>query len=168
MDPLVEIAKRAVEEFISKRTVLRPPDPLTPVMSEKAGVFVCLKKEGQLRGCIGTFMPCCGNVAEETIKNAICAATEDPRFSLVAKKELPFITYSVDVLSPPEKISDPTELDPKTYGVIVVKGGMRGLLLPDLEGVETVEEQVRIAKMKAGIDPAESADIYRFKVRRYH
>jgi AMMECR1 domain-containing protein len=113
-------------------------------------------------------LPCCRNVAEETIKNAICAATEDPRFSLVAKEELPSITYSVDVLSPPEKISDPAELDPKKYGVIVVKGGMRGLLLPDLEGVETVEEQVRIAKMKAGIDPSESTDIYRFKVRRYH
>ena len=121
-----------------------------------------------MRGCIGTFLPCCGNVAEETIKNAICAATEDPRFSLVTKEELPFITYSVDVLSPPEKISDPKELDPKKYGVIVVKGGMKGLLLPDLEGVETVEEQVRIAKMKAGIDLAESADIYRFRVRRYH
>jgi len=168
MDPLVELAKRAVEEFISKRKVIRPPDHLTPLMCEKAGVFVCLKKEGQLRGCIGTFLPCCGNVAEETIKNAICAATEDPRFSLVTKEELPFITYSVDVLSPPEKISDPKELDPKKYGVIVVKGGMKGLLLPDLEGVETVEEQVRIAKMKAGIDLAESADIYRFRVRRYH
>ncbi|HUO77063.1 MAG TPA: AmmeMemoRadiSam system protein A [Thermodesulfovibrionales bacterium] len=168
MDPLVELAKRAVEELILKKRGIQPPDPLTPVMSEKAGVFVCLKKEGQLRGCIGTFLPCCGNVAEETIKNAICAATEDPRFPLVAKEELPFITYSVDVLSPPEKISDPKELDPKKYGVIVVKGGMRGLLLPDLEGVETVEEQVRIAKMKAGIDPSESADIYRFEVRRYH
>lgn len=168
MDPLVELAKRAVEEFISKRNVVRPPDALNPVMSEKAGVFVCLKKEGQLRGCIGTFLPCCGNVAEETIKNALCAATEDPRFSIVTKEELPFITYSVDVLSPPEKVSDPKELDPKKYGVIVVKGGMRGLLLPDLEGVETVEEQVRIAKMKAGIDPAEGVDIYRFKVRRYH
>ena len=168
MDPLVELARRAVEEFISKKTVVRPPETLTPLMSEKAGVFVCLKKGGQLRGCIGTFLPCCGNVAEETVKNAICAATEDPRFSLVTKEELPLITYSVDVLSPPEKISDLKELDPKKYGIIVVKGGMRGLLLPDLEGVETVEEQVRIAKMKAGIDPAERADIYRFEVRRYH
>ena len=168
MDPLVELAKRAVEEFISKRKVVRPPETLTSVMSERAGVFVCLKKEGQLRGCIGTFSPCCGNVAEETIKNAICAATEDPRFSLLAKEELPFIAYSVDVLSSPEKISDPKELDPKKYGVIVVKGGMKGLLLPDLEGVETVEEQLRIAKMKAGIDSTESADIYRFKVRRYY
>jgi AmmeMemoRadiSam system protein A len=168
MDPLVELAKSAVEEFVSKRKVIRPPETPTPEMSEQAGVFVCLKKEGQLRGCIGTFLPCCGNVAEETIKNAICAATEDPRFSLVAKEELPFITYSVDVLSPPEKISDPKELDPRKYGIIVVKGGMRGLLLPDLEGVETVEEQLRIAKMKAGIGPEESVDIYRFEVRRYH
>lgn len=168
MDPLVELAKRAVEDFISKKKVIRPPEILTPVMSEKAGVFVCLKKDGQLRGCIGTFLPCCGNVAEETIKNAICAATEDPRFSLLTQEELPFIAYSVDVLSPPEKVSDPRELDPRRYGVIVAKAGMKGLLLPDLEGVETVEEQLRIAKMKAGIDPSESADIYRFMVRRYH
>jgi len=168
MDPLVELAKKAVEEFVSKRKVIQPPETLTPVMSEQAGVFVCLKKERQLRGCIGTFSPCCRNVAEEIIKNAICAAAEDPRFSLVTKEELPFITYSVDILSPPEKISSQKELDPKKYGVIVVKGGMKGLLLPDLEGVETVEEQVRIAKMKAGIDPEENADIYRFKVRRYH
>ncbi|HXX53524.1 MAG TPA: AmmeMemoRadiSam system protein A [Thermodesulfovibrionales bacterium] len=168
MDPLAELAMSAVQEFISKRKVIRPPEVLTPEMSRQAGVFVCLKKGDQLRGCIGTFMPCCRNIAEETIKNAICAATEDPRFSLVTKEELPLITYSVDVLSPPERISSQKDLDPKKYGVIVVKGRMKGLLLPDLDGVDTVEEQVRIAKMKAGIGLEENVDIYRFEVRRYH
>lgn len=168
MHPLVELAKKAVEEYIGNGKVIKAPNPLTPEMKEKAGVFICLKKRGQLRGCIGTFMPCHDNVADEIIRNAICASTGDPRFSLVTKEELPDLKYSVDVLSAPEKISDVKELNPKKYGVIVVKGGLKGLLLPDLEGVETAGEQIRIAKMKAGIGPYEAVDIYRFEVKRYH
>lgn len=168
MHPLVELAKRAVEEYIVKGKIISPPKDLTPEMNEKAGVFVSLKKHGQLRGCIGTFMPVCRNVAEEIIRNAISAATEDPRFYPVEEGELPDLRYSVDLLSPPEKVSGTGELDPERYGVIVVSGGRKGLLLPDLEGVDTVEEQIRIAKMKAGIGPDEDVDIYRFEVRRYH
>jgi AmmeMemoRadiSam system protein A len=168
MHPLAELAKNAVEEYVSKRKVISCPEVLTAGMKEKAGVFICLKKHDQLRGCIGTFMPCRENVAEEIIRNAICAASEDPRFSLVTVEELPHLTYTVDVLSSPEKITDKRELDPKRYGVIVVREGMKGLLLPDLEGVDTVEDQLRIAKMKAGISPHEDVDIYRFEVRRYH
>lgn len=168
MHPLVVLAKNAVERYVMEREVIPCPEILTPEMGERAGVFICLKKSGQLRGCIGTFMPRCRNVAEEIITNAICAATEDPRFSLVAAQELPYLAYTVDVLSSPEKISRKEELDPKRYGVIVVKGGMRGLLLPDLEGVETAEEQIRIAKMKAGIALGEDVEIYRFEVRRYN
>ena len=168
MHPLVELAKKAVEEYATNGRIIPPSEPLTPEMEEKAGVFICLKKHGQLRGCIGTFMPRFNNVAEEIIRNAISASTDDPRFSLVTKEELPDIEYSVDVLTPPEKISDMTELDPRKYGVIVSKGGMRGLLLPDLEGVETAEEQVRIAKIKAGMDSDEKSDIFRFEVKRYH
>jgi AmmeMemoRadiSam system protein A len=168
MHPLVELAKKSVEGFVIDRKVIPCPADLTPEMKEKAGVFVCLKKHGQLRGCIGTFMPCRKNVAEEIIRNAICAASEDPRFSLVTKEELPDLTYTVDVLAPPEKIADARDLDPKRYGVIVAKEGLRGLLLPDLEGVETAEEQIRIAKMKASIGAEEEVDIYRFEVKRYH
>ena len=168
MHPLAGLAKKAVEEFVTDRKIIPCPEEMTPEMKEKAGVFICLKKHGQLRGCIGTFMPCRKNVAEEIIRNAICAATEDPRFSLVTKEELPHLTYTVDVLSPPEKISDVSELDPRRYGVIVVSGGSKGLLLPDLEGVDTAEEQIRIAKMKAGIGLDRQVDIYRFEVRRYH
>lgn len=167
MHPLVELAKRAVEEYVSRGKTLLLPDTLTPEMRERAGVFVCLKREGQLRGCIGTFLPSCGNVAEEILRNAICAATEDPRFLPVSKEELPSLHYSVDILTAPEKVRGREDLDPRRYGVIVVSRGMRGLLLPDLEGINTVDEQIRIAKMKAGIGPGDPADLYRFEVRRY-
>lgn len=168
MHPHVVLAKNTIEQFIATGRLISTPEELTPEMKAKAGVFVSLKKHGQLRGCIGTFMPVRKNVAEEIIRNAIAAATEDPRFKPVEKNELPDLVYSVDVLSPPEKVNDIKALDPKKYGIIVAKGNRRGLLLPDLEGVDTVEEQLRIAKMKAGIDMDEIIDVFRFEVRRYH
>ncbi len=167
MHPLVKLAKRAIDEYVRSGRSVPVPMSLTPEMEERAGVFVCLKKDGQLRGCIGTFMPVCANVAEEIIRNAICAASQDPRFHPVGEEEIASLEYSVDVLSAPERIRDIKDLDPKKYGVIVAKSGLRGLLLPDLEGVDTVEEQLRIAKMKAGIGPDEDTDIYRFEVKRY-
>lgn len=167
MHPVVELAKKAVEEYIRTGRAILLPETLTPEMKEQAGVFVCLKKGGQLRGCIGTFMPVCNNVAEEIIRNAICAASQDPRFLPVGEKEVASLEYSVDVLSAPERIRDIEDLDPRRYGVIVARGGLKGLLLPDLEGVDTAEEQLKIAKMKAGIGPREDVDIYRFEVKRY-
>jgi len=168
MHPVVELARKAVEEHVRYGKTLPLPEVLSLEMKEKAGVFVCLKMHGQLKGCIGTFMPCCNTVADEIIRNAISAATQDPRFFPVGKDDLPFLEYSVDILSSPEKIRDVKDLDPKKYGVIVVKGGMKGLLLPDLEGVDTAEEQIRIAKMKAGMGQDDDAEIYRFEVRRFH
>ena len=167
MHPLVELAKKSIETYVSDGRVEKPPETPLPDMTEKAGVFVCLKKHGQLRGCIGTFMPSYDNIAVETIMNAIAAATKDPRFHPVEKSELRELDYSVDVLSPPEKVSDIKELDPRKYGVIVVSGHRRGLLLPDLEGVNTVEEQLKIARMKADILPHEEVEIYRFEVKRF-
>ncbi|MDI6801676.1 MAG: AmmeMemoRadiSam system protein A [Thermodesulfovibrionales bacterium] len=168
MHPYVEVAKRAVERYVKYKKMLDTPKELPSDMQRSAGVFVCLKKHGELRGCIGTFLPCEENIYKEIVRNAIAAAKKDPRFYPVQEDELDEITYSVDVLSEPEKIGDISELDPKKYGVIVVKGYRKGLLLPDLEGVDTVEEQLRIAKMKAGIDPAEEdVEIYRFTVERY-
>jgi AmmeMemoRadiSam system protein A len=167
MHPVVELAKKAVEEYIRTGRAILLPETLTPEMKEQAGVFVCLKKGGQLRGCIGTFMPVCNNVAEEIIRNAISAASQDPRFLPVGEKEVASLEYSVDVLSAPERIRDIEDLDPRRYGVIVARGGLKGLLLPDLEGVDTAEEQLKIAKMKAGIGPREDVDIYRFEVKRY-
>jgi AmmeMemoRadiSam system protein A len=167
MHPLVEFAKKSVETYIRKGKTIRPEGPLPPELAEKAGVFVCLKKSGELRGCIGTYLPSCDSVANETITNAISAATRDPRFQPVSEDELDKLSYSVDVLSCPEKVSSIAELDPRKYGVIVVSGFRRGLLLPDLEGVDTVEDQLRITKLKAGILPHEEVEIYRFEVKRY-
>ncbi len=167
MHPLVRLAREAVEEYVRHGRVVSPPQELTPEMRQRAGVFVSIKKQGQLRGCIGTIAPTTGSVAEEVIKNAIAAATEDPRFYPVRPEELDELIYSVDVLSEPERVSGPEDLDPKKYGVIVVKGYRKGLLLPDLEGVDTVQEQLRIAKLKAGIGEDEDCEIYRFTVKRY-
>jgi AmmeMemoRadiSam system protein A len=167
MAGLVELARKSVEEFVRNKKIIPAPGQLTSEMSEKAGVFVCIKKGAQLRGCIGTFQPCYSNVALETIRNAVCAATQDPRFPPVSEGELESLSYSVDVLTSPEKVEDTSQLDPKEFGVIVAAGQRRGLLLPDLEGVNSVEEQIRIAKMKAGIGPHEDAEIFRFRVKRF-
>lgn len=165
--PLVKLAKDAIKEYVKSRRIINAPDELAEEMKAQAGVFVSLKKRGQLRGCIGTFTPTAKNIAEEIIHNAISAATRDPRFQPVGPSELDEIDYSVDVLSEPEKISGPEELDPKRYGVIVKSGMRKGLLLPDIEGVDTVEEQIDIAKSKAGIYTDEDVELYRFEVKRY-
>lgn len=168
MHPYVELAKRTVEDFV--RNGIKPsiPQKIPEDMKRKAGVFVSIKKKGQLRGCIGTFLPSTENIYTEIQRNAIASATEDPRFSPVHPSELPELEYSVDILSPPEPVTTIDELDPKKYGVIVVQGHKRGLLLPDLQGVDTVDEQLRIAKLKAGIDIYDSdVEIYKFKVERY-
>jgi AmmeMemoRadiSam system protein A len=167
MHAIVELARRSVEEFVRNGKTVSLHEPLPAEMRAKAGVFVCIKKHGELRGCIGTFLPCCDNVAAETVRNAISAAIQDPRFRPVAADELDQLSYSVDVLSPPEKVQDLSELDPKEFGVIVSCGNRRGLLLPDLEGVDSVEEQLRITRMKAGIMPDEEVEIFRFRVERY-
>jgi len=166
MHPLAQLARKAVEGYIEGHRVVDPGE-LVPEMKERAGVFVSLKKHGQLRGCIGTFEPVQPNVAEEVIRNAISSATADPRFSPVRPRELSELEYSVDVLTSPEPVEDKSMLDPKKYGVIVEAGRRRGLLLPDLEGVDSVDMQVDICRQKAGISAAESVRLYRFQVRRY-
>ena len=134
----------------------------------KAGVFVSIHKNGALRGCIGTISPVCETVAEEIVRNAVSAGAYDPRFPAVREPELPYLSYSVDVLGEAEPVEDTGELDARRYGVIVTKGRKRGLLLPDLDGVDTVEEQLRIARQKAGIRE-EDADVAveRFEVIRH-
>lgn len=165
-DIYVELARRAVEEYVRHGRRITPPEELAEGLRRRAGAFVSIKKRGELRGCIGTFLPTQENLAEEIITNAISSATRDYRFPPVAPEELGELEYSVDILTPPEPAII-EELDPKRYGVLVESGGRRGLLLPDLEGVETVEEQVEIAKRKAGIAPDEPVQIYRFEVERH-
>src|ERR1700690_168774 len=168
MHPYAELAKNAVEEYVRNGNILAAPEEMPADMLRRAGVFICLKVHGHLRGCIGTFQPCSKNLYQEIVRNSISASAEDPRFSLVTPNELDDIAYTVDVLSEPEKVVQLSQLDPKKYGVIVVKGPRRGLLLPDLEGVNSVEEQLRITKTKAGIPPGdEDVEILRFTVDRY-
>ena len=167
MHPLVKLAKNTVETYVEEGKTPKPPDELTPEMKEKAGVFVSLHKSGELRGCIGTFEPAAKNVAEEIISNAISSATRDPRFPPVAPEELGQLEYSVDVLTTPKPVKDKSRLDPKKYGVIVQCGFRRGLLLPDLEGVDTVDYQIDICRQKAGIASDEAIKLYRFEVKRY-
>lgn len=168
MHPLVRLAKDAIELYVRTGAVLPVPDSLSPEMQGRAGVFVSLKVRGMLRGCIGTFQPCEPTVAQEIVRNAISAATCDPRFQPVRTPELPDLEYSVDVLTEPEQISDTKDLDPKRYGVIVQCGRRRGLLLPDLEGVDTAEQQIGISMQKAGIPAGSEVTLFRFEVKRYH
>jgi AmmeMemoRadiSam system protein A len=168
MSPLVALAHKAVEEYVKRGEVILPPKELTPEMKDKAGVFVSIHENNELRGCIGTFEPAYRNVAQEIIHNAILASTEDPRFLPIREEELPLLDISVDVLTKPEPVKGVSELDAKKYGVIVGCGHRRGLLLPDLEGVNTPEEQINICRMKGGIGESEAVKLYRFEVKRYH
>lgn len=160
----VDIAKEAIEEYLKTGRKIKVKYDKTNQQNLK-GVFVSLKKKGQLRGCIGTIR---GRypLEEEIVNNAIAAATEDPRFYPVTADEMELLEISVDVLEPEEAVDDLSELDPEIYGVIVEQGYKRGLLLPNLEGVNTVEDQIRIAKDKAGIS-GDDYNIKRFKVTRY-
>lgn len=166
---LPELARKTVETYINQNQKLAIPESgLDAFRQQQAGVFVTLKTATQqLRGCIGTIAPVCANILEETIQNAISAATRDPRFKPVQKTELDGLLYSVSVLHAPEQIFSTEALDPRRYGVIVASRGKRGLLLPDLEGINTVDEQVTHAMYKGGIFPTESIELYRFQVDKY-
>ena len=168
-DPFVRLARETVESYVLERTTPEVPDWATDEMKRKqAGVFVSIHKEGKLRGCIGTFLPTRENIAKEIISNAVSASTRDPRFDPIGPEELKWLEINVDVLSAPEKISSMAELDVRRYGVIVSCGSRRGLLLPDLDGVDTVEEQVDIARRKGGIRENEPVTLERFEVVRHY
>ena len=168
MHPLVALAKETVELYVREGNVREIQESeLSPEMKQRAGVFVCLKIKGTLRGCIGTFQPQEPTIAHETVRNSISAASCDPRFLCVRPEELNKIEYTVDVLTMPERVADKSELDSHRYGVIVQAGNRRGLLLPDLEGVDTVDEQISIAMQKAGIMPGTPVELSRFEVKRY-
>jgi len=165
----VRLARETIKKYILTGKKNKPSSEyLKELQDIKSGVFVSLKKFGRLRGCIGTFMPVRENICHEIIDNAISAATSDPRFTPVRPDELDELSISVDILSSPEPVKDLNQLNPRKYGVIVSSGYKRGLLLPDLEGVDTVQEQIDIAKNKAGIYPDEEVELFRFEVKRYH
>lgn len=168
-DPYVKLARKTIETYIKEGRVIKVPDDLPSEMYERsAGAFVSLHIRGGLRGCIGTIAATCDCVAEEIIQNAISASTKDPRFEPVEENELDRLEYSVDVLGDAEDIDSKAQLDVRKYGVIVTNGFRRGLLLPDLDGVDTVDDQIAIAKRKAGIGEYEKVNLQRFEVVRHH
>lgn len=165
-DP-VALARTVIGHYLKEGKLPEITSSLDPYYKKKAAVFVSLKKEGQLRGCIGTVEPTRENLAEEIAANAVGAAARDPRFPPVEKEELPLLDISVDILGPMEKVSSESQLDPLQYGVMVKSGTRSGLLLPALEGIDSAGDQVGIALRKAGIDPGEPVELYRFQVIRF-
>ena len=158
-----------MESWVKYRKRISVPEDLPDEMlARRAGTFVSLHENGRLRGCIGTVAPYCGNIAEEIISNAISACSRDPRFSPVRADELNSLEISVDVLGELEPVNSPDELDVKKYGVVVSCKGRRGLLLPDLDGVDTVKEQIDIARQKGGISASEPYKLERFEVVRHY
>jgi len=167
-DEYVKLAKKSLESYILRGKVLdMPADLPKELLSKQAGAFVSIHKAGRLRGCIGTILPTTECVAAEIIQNAISASTRDTRFNPISPEELPDLEINVDVLSEPEPISSPDELDVKRYGVIVSNGNRRGLLLPDLDGVDSVAQQISIARQKGGIGMDEPVQLQRFEVIRH-
>lgn len=167
-DPFVRLARQTVETYVHHGKMPEVPEWATDEMRRKrACVFVSIHKDGKLRGCIGTFLPTQDCIAREIIRNAVSASVRDPRFDPINAEELKWLEVNVDVLSTPERISGPEELDVHRYGVIVSSGSRRGLLLPDLDGVDTVEEQIAIARRKGGIREDEPVTMERFEVVRH-
>jgi MEMO1 family protein len=170
MDAYLNLAKQTIETFIKTGKIISLPEDLPKEMlTRRAGVFVSLHlKNGSLRGCIGTFAPAKKNIALEIIANALSSATQDPRFPPVSKEELSKLTYSVDILSTSKTVSKDKLSDPKKYGLIISsQDGRKGLLLPNLPGIKTIEEQIKICRVKAGVNPWEPINYHTFTVERH-
>ena len=170
MNLFVDLARKAVETFVKTGKIIPLPDNLpSHAYQERRGVFVSLHtRDGSLRGCIGTFSPQQKNLGQEIINNALAAATQDPRFPPVTTAELDQLNFKVDVLSTPKSVEPDFPLNPKKYGLIVsADDGRRGLLLPDIEGVDTPQEQIKICQQKAGILPHEPVSFKIFTVNRH-
>lgn len=175
-NPYVRLARFSLESYITTGKRIskadlkgeRWDDMPDEMYNRRAGTFVSIHKDGALRGCIGTILPTCSSIADEIMQNAISASTNDPRFPMIREDELPYLEISVDVLDEPEPIDGPDKLDVKKYGVIVTHGRKRGLLLPNLDGVDDIETQIDIARQKAGIREDEEYSLERFEVVRHN
>jgi AmmeMemoRadiSam system protein A len=168
--PFIKLAAEAITTFLSEQRVIAPPAILfdeVPQARDPAGVFVCLKREGILRGCLGTTEPACGTRAAEIVANAIGAATRDPRFPPVEWSEAADLLISVDVLGPCQPVTHLSDLDPRRYGLLLCMGERRSVLLPDIEGIDSVKDQIEAAREKAGISADQTVDMFRFEVERY-
>lgn len=170
MDEYVELAKKAAEEYIKNKKIIKIPRDLPEKFYiPRGGVFVTIKKGKELRGCVGTYLPAEKNLAREIVSSAISACSRDGRFYPVSEKEFPDLSYEVSILSRPQKIKAVEKHDPKKYGIIVkCADGRCGLLLPDLEGVDTIEQQIFISCQKGGIDPqSNNYELYEFTVEKH-
>ena len=165
--PYISLAQESVHHYLNHSRKLSCPEPLSKDLESRSGAFVSIKKLKQLRGCIGTLEPCEPNLAMEIIENSLKAALHDPRFSPVTSEELQDLSYSIDVIRPLEKIFTIKELDPNIYGLMVRSNGKQGVLLPDLEGVDSTEEQIKICRAKGKISDDVPVEMYRFKVNRF-
>ena len=163
----VRLAYRAINNYVKHNKAEVPSGLPEELTKRRAGVFVSIKKHGNLRGCIGTIEPVRESIAEEIVRNAVSACAHDPRFSPVTPDELDMLDVSVDVLTNPVPVKSESELDVKKYGIIVESGYKRGVLLPDLDGIDDVAQQMEVAKRKAGISDAEDFRILRFEVVRH-
>ncbi|MCF8721054.1 AmmeMemoRadiSam system protein A [Nitrospina gracilis] len=164
---IVYLARKAVSHYLRHRCPLPCPANLPDSLKQRAGAFVSIKCKGTLRGCIGTLEPQQDTLAAEIIENAVKAATKDPRFDPVTEGELDDLTFSIDVLTPLEPVSDISMLDPKRYGLVVRNDKKQGVLLPDLEGVPTIAEQVRLCRLKGGFTDEDTEEYFRFRVQRF-
>lgn len=167
MHPLVKLATRSVEHFIQTGKPLASPNPLPKSLKQNAGVFVSIKKQGSLRGCIGTITPKYKNLAEEVIQNALRAASQDPRFETIQQRELSSLTFSVDVLTPLEKVGNLKDHNIKQFGLLVRGQGKQGVLLPDLENIKSAEQQLKLCLKKGRFSNGDQYELYRFKVTRF-
>ena len=168
-DPYVSLARESLEYYVkNNKKMTRPRRLIKDLVNNKAGVFVSIHKNNQLRGCIGTIGPTTKCIADEIIENSVSAGTRDPRFDSIHENELPYLQYKVDVLFPSEPIESMSQLDIEKYGVIVSHNHKQGLLLPNIDGIDSIKEQVDIAKRKAGISDKESFKMERFEVIRHY
>ena len=165
--PYISLAQESVHHFLSHHEKLSCPDPLSVDLQTRSGVFVSIKKFKQLRGCIGTLEPCEPNLGMEIIENSLKAALHDPRFSPITADELNDLSFSIDVIRPLEKVSSVEALNPSIYGLVVRSNGKQGVLLPDLEGVGSTEEQIQICRTKGKIPEQTPVEMYRFQVDRF-
>jgi AmmeMemoRadiSam system protein A len=168
MHPLVELAISSVKHHLIKNEHLTCPDPLPLEMKGRAGTFVSIKKNGLLRGCIGTISPKYKNVAEEVIQNAIKAATKDSRFPSIELQEIKELTLSVDLLMEPEQIYNLSSLNVKLYGLIVSSKEKTGLMLPNLKNIKTIDQQLKTCLKKSGLKETDKYELYRFRTKRFY
>jgi AmmeMemoRadiSam system protein A len=167
MHPHVKLAIQSVRHFIETGKALPCPDPLPDSMKQSAGTFVTIRNQDSLRGCVGTLTPKYKNLAEEIKRNPTRSANEDPRFDPIEKRELPSLKFSVDVLTPPEKINDLREHNVKQFGLIVRGKGKQGVLLPDLDNIKSANQQLKVCLKKGGLVDNDTYELFRFEIKRF-